>query len=489
MKKIVFLFFILYGEIYGQGIDNRWVFGYSCCAGNFGATDLDFSSGTVNIILKQRYMNFYETNGAISDQNGDLLFVSNGIYVANALDDTMQNGAGINPSAYTTTMASHGLALPQGNLVIPFPEDSTKYYLFHETSDDMNGTWATLYLYYSVIDMTLDGGLGAVIQKNTVLLNDSLVEGRITSCKHANGRDWWLVVHQYHTGLVYKYLITPQGISGPFTQDLITPRDVYFGQALFSPQGTMFAYYEPFGDLDIFDFDRCTGDFSNIVHIDINDSAFAGGAAFSPSGRYLYVSSVNYIYQFDMSASNIDSSKVVVGIYDGYQYQGLYQNFYLSALAPDGKIYINCGDGSKYFHVINSPDSAGLACDFVQRGLPLPRWNAFTIPNYPNYFLGADGGTVCDSLPTGISDIKSPIEEFTVFPNPVRDFVFVNQSAKEPLLEISIVNSLGQIEAVQFTSINSGQYLQVNMGGYASGVYYLQMRTVKSVVTKKIVKQ
>ena len=72
------------------------------------------------------------------------------------------------------------------------------------------------------------------------------------------------------------------------------------------------------------------------------------GAAFSPSGRYLYVSSVNYIYQFDMSASNIDSSKVVVWIYDGYQYQGFIK-FLLSALAPDGKIYINCGDGSKYF--------------------------------------------------------------------------------------------------------------------------------------------
>ena len=489
MKKIVFLFLILCGEISGQGIDNRWVFGYSCCAGNFGASDLDFSSGAVNIILKQRDMNFLETNGIISDGNGDLLFVSNGIYVANALDDTMQNGSGLNPGTYTTAMVSRGLALPQGNLVIPFPNDSTKYYLFHETCDDVGGTYATLFLYYSVIDMALDGGLGAVVQKNTVLLNDSLVEGRITACKHANGRDWWLVIHKYNSSMVYKYLISPQGISNPTTQDLFTPRDVWFGQALFSSQGDKFAYYEPFGDLDIFDFNRCTGDFSNFVHININDSAIAGGAAFSSTGRYLYLSSVNYIYQFDMLASNIDSSKIVVGIYDGYQYQGLYQNFYLSALAPDGKIYINCGDGSKYFHVINSPDSAGLACDFVQRGLPLPRWNAFTIPNYPNYFLGAEGGTLCDSLATGISDIKSPIEAFTVFPNPLRDLVFVNQSAKEPVIEVSIVNSFGQIETVQFTSINGGQYLQVNMASFASGIYYLQMRTAKRNVTQKVIKQ
>ncbi|MBL0102940.1 MAG: hypothetical protein IPP51_03815 [Bacteroidetes bacterium] len=161
--------------------------------------------------------------------------------------------------------------------------------------------------------------------------------------------------------------------------------------------------------MDIWDFDRCTGDFSNLVHIDINDSAFAGGAAFSLTGRYLYLSSVNYIYQFDMAATNIDSSRTVVGIYDNYAEQGFHQNFYLSALAPDGKIYINCCDGSRYFHVINSPDSTGLSCDFIQRGLPLPRWNAFTIPNYPNYFLGAEGGTVCDSLPTNITNIQNQL--------------------------------------------------------------------------------
>ena len=47
------------------------------------------------------------------------------------------------------------------------------------------------------------------------------------------------------------------------------------------------------------DFDRCTGEFSNLIHITINDSMPTGGCAFSPSGRFLYVSSTNYLYQFD----------------------------------------------------------------------------------------------------------------------------------------------------------------------------------------------
>ena len=300
-----------------------------------------------------------------------------------------------------------------------------------------------------------------------------MVAGRITACKHANGRDWWLVVHQYHSGLVYKYLISPQGISGPTTQDLFTYRDVYFGQAVFSPQGTKFAYYEPYGDLDIFDFDRCTGDFSNFVHIDINDSAFAGGAAFSPSGRFLYLSSIYYIYQFDLLSPNIDSSKIVVGVYDGYREQGLYQNFYLSALAPDGKIYTNCGDGSKYLHVINSPDSAGLACNFVQRGFPLPRWNAFTIPNFPNYFLSAQGGTVCDSLLSAVATVEKPREVCHFSPNPSSGIVQLTYSLNtESTLEIT--NSLSsEIRTVQLSP--SANSLTLDLSKSANGIYFYRI--------------
>ncbi len=486
MKKILILLLFISFELDGQGVYNRWVMGYSCCQPDFGGVDIDFSSGSAVVNSLQRYMNIDCTVGSICDSNGNLLFISNGIYIANALDDTMQNGSDINPSAYTTSESHWGLAMPQGNLVIPFPDDSTKYYLFHETSDDMNGTWVTLYLYYSVIDMTLDGGLGAVTQKNTVLLNDSLIGGRITACKHANGRDWWLVVHQYNTGLVYKYLITPQGISGPITQDLFTPRNLAFGQMLFSHQGNKFAYYEPYGDLDILNFDRCTGNFSNFVHIDINDSAFTGGVAFSASGRYLYLSSVNYIYQFDMDASNIDSSKIVVGVYDGYQHQGLYQNFYLSALAPDNKIYINCCDGSKFFHVINSPDSAGLACDFIQRGLPLQRWNAWTIPNYPNYFLGADTGTICDTL-TGIADVKNPVPEFLLFPNPTKRDVYLTLS-KDKLQSVSVYNSIGQIVLLEHDVIKN-EYLHFDVSKLESGFYYVEVVTAKEKVTRKFVRE
>jgi WD40 repeat protein len=337
--------------------------------------------------------------------------------------------------------------------------------------------------------MNLNGGLGAVILKNQALYNDSLIPGRITACKHANGRDWWIFAPRYMNGKLFEFLVTPFGIQGPFQKNIVTSRDISIGQVVFNPQGNKFAYYEPYNDLDIWDFDRCSGDFSNQVHIDINDSAILGGAAFSPNGRYLYVSSNNYVYQFDVQASNIDSSKVIVGAYDGFTFQGLPTDFYLSELAPDNKIYINSGNSANALHVINSPDSMGLSCGFCQHCIALPGLNAFTIPNHPNYFLGADTTSLCDTITAVTNQFISPTESFTLFPNPVRDQLYINHSMKEPLEQIGILNSLGQYESVQFISINNGEYLQVDLSSFASGVYCVQMKTEKQVVTKKVMKQ
>ena len=488
MKKtlILFGFICLSLSSLSQGINNLWLMGYECCQPLFSTMDLNFETGSLVISQTQRSMEMNTTNGEICDSSGRLLFYTNGIYIANSLDDTMQNGSGLNPSFFTTNHTLHGLTIPQANLIIPFPGDSSKYYLFHQTIDDFL-TYCSLHLYYSIVDMTLDGGLGAVIQKNSVLLTDSLVPGRIAACKHANGRDWWIFVHQFHSGLMYKYLVSASGIQGPFVQDLITWRDIGVGQAVFSKQGNKFVYYEPYDDLDIWDFDRCTGDFSNLVHIDINDSAISAGAAFSPSGKYLYVSSEYYLYQFDMDASNIDSSRITVGIYDNYQPHGFYAIFYLAQLAPDGKIYINTADATDVLHVINYPDSAGVSCNFCQHCIQLPAFNAFTIPNFPNYFLGAEGGTICDSLPTGIGTVRKPVNDYSIFPNPSTVDLYVNLG-NEKIESALMYNSLGQIVSITSDLIKN-EYIHFNVAGLENGFYYIELLTQNQKIVRTFVKQ
>ncbi|MBK9045410.1 MAG: hypothetical protein IPL74_01505 [Bacteroidetes bacterium] len=69
-------------------------------------------------------------------------------------------------------------------VVLPSPNNSDQYYLF-----SIGVTFSSDYgLFYSVIDMSLDGGLGAVTQKNIMLDSVPAVDC-LKAIKHGNGRD------------------------------------------------------------------------------------------------------------------------------------------------------------------------------------------------------------------------------------------------------------------------------------------------------------
>ena len=117
-------------------------------------------------------MVFYGTEANFSDNNGNLLMSSNGIWIANAAGDTMMNGSGLNPSPFTSNWPN-GIPFSLINLFLPMPGDSSKFVLFHKT---LYGTLtpANSGFYYSLINITLNNGLGAVINKNDTLLVDTL---------------------------------------------------------------------------------------------------------------------------------------------------------------------------------------------------------------------------------------------------------------------------------------------------------------------------
>ncbi|MBK7430836.1 MAG: hypothetical protein IPI62_07840 [Bacteroidetes bacterium] len=141
--------------------------------------------------------------------------------------------------------------------------------------------------------------------------------GQLMACKHANGRDWWLVSHGYNNDLYYKLLISLSGITLPSSQG-IGIISSYPGQACFSPDGSKYASFASNYDTELFDFDRCTGDFSNYNHIVIPDSNVTAGCSFSPNSNLLYVSSKIYLYQMDVTASDISATLDTVAIWDGF---------------------------------------------------------------------------------------------------------------------------------------------------------------------------
>ncbi len=176
------------------------------------------------------------------------------------------------------------------------------------------------------------------------------------------------------------------------------------GQNVFSPDGTKFVELSMFSIeegnfLNIYDFDRCTGLLSNHKQITYLDNASSGGVAISPNSRFLYVSSFVNIYQYDLWAEDIEASKDTVATWDGFIIPPVFATtFFLAQLAPDGKIYISANNGVQYLHVINSPNLPGELCDVCQHCVLLPTYNAFSMPNFPNYRLNALESSPCDTL-------------------------------------------------------------------------------------------
>jgi len=321
-----------------------------------------------------------------------------------------ENGDSLNPDPYTEFWVDGGYLLPQGVLILPYPISDDRYLVLHSTISVFipaieNNYHLPLNLYYSIVDISLED-FGNVSEKNILLLTDTLDYGKLTAVRHANGRDWWIVQQEYFVNRHYAFLLSSEGISLQSSQTTGPSRPTGLGQAVFSPDGKKYAILslhligqDQF--LDIYDFDRCSGSWSNPAQIVYRDTAFSGGVAISPNSRFLYVSSNRYVYQYDLEAEDIEASRVVVAVYDGFLAPdpfALPVKFFLCQLAPDNKIYISATNGVPYLHVIHNPNAKGAACQMEQHGVQLPTLNAFGIPNSPYYGLGPEDGSPCDTL-------------------------------------------------------------------------------------------
>jgi len=475
-----------------QGLSNLWLGGFdSDGPPPFGGVDLDFQSGSMVITTMSRAIGYRRTSSSITDESGNLLFSTNGAFVANALGDTMVNGSGLNPGWYVDQYPE-GLAIPQGVLILPKPENPDIYYLFHTTLD----VWATAsaqHLYLSVIDMSQADGLGAVITKNQVLIADDLNSGKLSAVRHANGRDWWVFCHKLDTDIYYRLFVTPSGITVDGTQAIGAVREADAGQVCFSPDGSKFAYYwgdEPGDDLDILSFDRCTGLFSDPISVQISDYDGGGGVAFSPNGRFVYVSSIFDVYQFDTDATDIGASVVHIAHWDSTYspFPPFATLFDIAQLAPDGKINIGTGNSTDKLHVIHNPDQPGLACNIEQHGIDLPRYFSNSLPNHPNYHLGPVLGSVCDSLGMGMAEMHAPLPPVSASPNPSTGVFTLTYGAQRTVGELQVLDAQGRVvlreKLPQWSTMRT-----IQLGGQPAGMYQCRLQWGSKSTSVRVILQ
>ena len=83
-----------------QGRTHNFLIGYNTLTDQYttaGKARLLFDSVSIVVASDVRKMEFRAAQGNISDENGNLLMVSNGCWIADATGDTMLNGGGLTP--------------------------------------------------------------------------------------------------------------------------------------------------------------------------------------------------------------------------------------------------------------------------------------------------------------------------------------------------------------------------------------------------------
>ncbi|MBK7390309.1 MAG: hypothetical protein IPI23_14915 [Bacteroidetes bacterium] len=284
---------------------------------------IDFSNGNPDTFSVFRTMPFWNSNSIICDTSGNLLFYTNGIYVANSNHDTLLNSNNFNPGSASTNNWFTGLNVSQSTLILPYPNSDSLYIIIHQSGEyfviNNFNDQQPLNLRYSMVDISLDNGMGGIVpnEKGIILITDTLVTGKMAACRHGNGRDWWVLTHKYDSDIFYRLLITPDTIVVDSIQIGSHVLWDFGGQAIFSPDGSKYALVTQNLLVDIFDFDRCTGSLSNHVTTLIPDTVNGNyGASISSNNRFLYVSSLYKIWQFDLFSANIPNSIIQVAQWD-----------------------------------------------------------------------------------------------------------------------------------------------------------------------------
>ena len=498
---LTFFLSICHG-LYAQKHDYVWVMGddNQLLDTTFGGSLMDFNFNPAKIKYNYRELNLFVCNTSMCDSFGKFLFYTNGCKISTANDEIMLNGEDLNPGYVHNISCDDGYTSGfQSSLALLQPNSDKIYYLFHKKVDYTFNPLDkfTDQLLYSIIDMSANNGRGEVIAKNVEIMGDDIAFGEMTAVKHANGIDWWLVTPKDNSNSWYSFLFTQDGIVDTLVQTIGTPPRIMASggiQICFSPDGSKLFRTNPQLAIKAYDFDRNNGQFTGFDTISVDyhnyPNLVSAYCAVSPNGRYLYMNTALYVFQFDLLASDVSASQTIVAEWDGFQ-EPIGTTFGAMQLGPDCKIYIATID-SKYYHVIHHPDEAGVACEVEQRGVVFPTRTGSSIPFFPNYRLGSstNPGLPCTSMVGTETPLPTGGSALSVYPNPATESIkiIINQ-ALPTSATWHLYDGWGRTVRSEALRPDRGICLQVDIRDLVPGLYFWSVDGMSRGLGGKIVVQ
>jgi len=374
--------------------NSHWILGSGSGSAPYGL-DIDFNPDPP--VVAGDSLGLWEGitgRAAVSDTaTGDLLFYTNTTKCFNSNYEIMPNGDSLTGMGLGGGLGHAGAN--QGACIVPMIDSPGKYYLFILKAHALGSVPSPLH--YSIVDMSLDGGLGDIVpgRKNILLHEGPHHEGMIAI--PGNNCDVWLLTHDYYLSKFRAYHITRYGldtipvesIAGPDMDGDSWP-GYELGSMAVSPDRstialTAYGFYGcamlglvlPSFGLTLAKFNPDNGIVSDALKL--SDTLAGWGAAFSGDNSKLYVNAIYYkdeevpnltgggrseIIQYDVSsftAADIEASRYpVYSVPLSTPTQFFYLRRWKDAILTSYAFSNAEDDFPKY---IASPDLAGAACD------------------------------------------------------------------------------------------------------------------------------
>lgn len=358
--------FLVVNSTYAQKEASKWFFG-----NNAG---LDFLTSPPTSIPGASASRV--ACASICDSLGNLLFYTNGIEVWDRTNQVMQNGTGLMGNEFSVQVA----------MILKHPGKNYIYYVFTSEDDDYfpfpppveNG------INYSIVDMRLNNGYGAITKKNVNLVRPSML--MVAAVKQCKRKAYWVICPKFNSDEIYTFNLDKNGLD---TVPVVSKTGILrngkpsnmHGDLKASPDGDMIGMtirnFQKENDprVVLFDFDRASGSLHykfglTGFHDSFESDLIPVAIEFSNNNRYFYVGTTNGLYQYDLEAGDSNSVLASKEILIPPQND---TDLVIGDLrrAPDGKIYFTRFHeyystlpflSGKYLSAIPNPDRKYPAC-------------------------------------------------------------------------------------------------------------------------------
>ena len=486
MKKLLFLF-LLFGGIFqcnAQKEAFNWIWGI-CTAGDscnlpYSVSIIKFGSDSIERVYSPNNFggSFYAGTATMSDSLGNFLMAFDGKFLYDSVGNTIAELTNQNYGSITAPINSFTF--------LRLKNDKENYYLIYNYSKFLTTpvgllTIADDDIIKLKINVSNENGI-QFISADTIRYNEFVYPGGNVYNRHANGRDWWILKSGFRRNSFLRGILSPEGLT---FEDFKTDADSMYNNAqiwhAMSSDGTKFFHFmgNSIRILDVYDFDRCTGELSNLRSFDFSELLHPDDFNpfnLSPDGNTLYFrrGNVETFQGFKNLVFNINNN----------EFHEINYSMNTPCLAPNLKqmvfghyIYYDNGTFNTFLSVLNEPNEYNEA-NLDTFAYVMPTWGYLRVPhNWANHMLGPVDGSSCDTL--GLDQDytwlpKVPEVSFVIYPNPGQSELNFRTDMPLPI-NLTITDAQGKLVLQQ--QFNKSSFTLSNeIAALQQGIYFVELR-------------